>query len=395
MRPDLALIAIAACALAAGSAFTSQNEPAADMAASMLDAYDDDEPGAAIAIIRNGELIFSGAAGSRDLSSGAPLDARSQMRIASLSKAFVAVLVLKEAEAGRLDLDDPVRDYLPELAPAADGVTIRHLLQHTGGLPHHSLIFMNEEIVPHDPGPPAGFLFAPAGSRDGEFMPTNEDVVSLLAAHPEPRFAAGEDWEYSNTGYILLVQVLESVRQSPFRTIVRESLFDPLGMTDSGVFDEQRPRPQRLTYSYIVSESGFEERDYSPFNLLHGDGGLYASLDDLVRWRSAFTPGVLLSDTALATLAQPARLSDGTVVRDTPRGSGYGMGWFLTEADGQTAWIHGGGWAQFRHAIFAVPEAGVWVVYLSNRSDTQPYEAAEMLALCALDAARCDPPQPR
>ena len=309
------------------------------------------------------------------------------MRIASLTKQFVAIATLQLAERGAIALDDPVLKHLPELGAVGDGVTIRHLLNHTAGLPHHSLLFMNEGRVAIDEEN-NDWLFAPLGSRTDDYMPTNEDVIALLREFPQKRFPPGAKWEYSNAGYIVLAQMIEAATGTPFRDYARDKLFEPLGMRDSGVFDESRPDPPRRAKSYLVGPDGFEERDYSPFNLLHGDGGIYSTLDDLAKWRCAFEPGVLLTTKTLSVIGEPARLDNGERVTDTLRGEGYSMGWFLDTIAGTPIWIHGGGWAAFRHAIAYAPGAGVWAIVLTNRSDTAPYEmAAHLLETALTDAA--------
>ncbi len=352
------------------------------------------EPGALVAVMRRDKLLLQEAIGLAELETQKPLTANTQMRIASLSKQFVAVAVLQEMERGTLKLNDPISKFLPELADAASGVTVQQLLHHTSGLPHHSLLFMNEGLVPYNPGPPAGFLFAPAGSRVGDFMPTNEDVVRLLAEHPNPRFAPGTGWEYSNAGYILLVQILEAINNKPFRDLASERLFHPLGMYGTGVLDETRPGLDNMAHSYRVTKGGFEERDYSPFNLLHGDGGIFSTLNDLIRWRRAFKPGVLLRAESLALISANGRLADDVPISGTPRGNGYSMGWFTDTlaADQINAPIllHGGGWLNFRHAIYFAPDQDLWVVVLTNRSDTRPYETAEALMKVALEQSTAE-----
>ena len=258
-----------------------------EIALALKHQYPEDEPGVLVSVWHEDEEVLRVERGLADITQNRSLSGDSQMRIASLTKQFTAVAVMQLVEAGLVGLDDPVTEYLPDLAPAGDGVTIRHLLNHTSGLPHHTLVFMNEGRVPYDEEA-NDFLFAPAGTRKDDFMPTNEDVVGLLSEFPDPRFAPGSSWEYSNAGYVLLAQVIEAVAGEPYRDYLRGKLFKPLHMEDSGVFDETRPAPPRLTFSYRVLETGFEERDYSPFNLIHGDGGIYSTLYDLTKWRHAY-----------------------------------------------------------------------------------------------------------
>ena len=343
-----------------------------------LAAIGTDGPGLLIAVVSGDRVLGKGARGLADVSTRAALGDDSQMRIASLTKQFVAVALLQLVEQGRIGLDDPVSRYVPALSKAAAGATVRSLLNHTSGLADHGDLFINHERVAYDEDEPGGYLFAPAGSRPGEYMPTGADVIAILAEFPTQRFETGTRWEYSNSAYIVLAQIVESVSGQRFRDYARDHLFEPLGMSDSGVLDERRPTLDRPTASYVRVDDGFSERDYSPFNQLYGDGGIYSSLRDLIAWRRALPPDVLVSLESLEEIHRPARLSDGNVITDTPRGAGYGMGWFIDSIDGEPVYLHGG-WVGVRHAIYHAPVAGVWVVVLSNRADTHPYEIAERL----------------
>lgn len=356
----------------------------ADLKAQTLERYAEDEPGILVSVTQGETTILRFTRGLADLGTRRALTPASQMRIASLTKQFVAVAIMQLVEQGRLSLDDPLSKHMPELGALTKGVTLRHLLNHTSGFPHHSLLFMNGELVPYDEHARGGFLFVPEGSRDWDFMPTNEDVIRILAQHPEHRFAPGTDWEYNNAAYIVLVQIIEKLTGTPFREHIAEHIFKPLGMSDSGVFDETRPRLASPTSSYVRNQNIFTERDESPFNLLHGDGGIYSTLEDLVAWRKAWQPGALVSAASLEIMTQPARLDDGTRITRTPVGKGYGMGWFIDDIGGEPIVFHGGGWAAFRHAIYHAPGPDIWVVVLTNRSDSQPYELGRALLAAAL-----------
>ena len=352
-----------------------------EVAKKYLKDYSDQTPGALIAVYRSDTPLFVGHAGSARLSSDLKLDAHVPVRLASLSKQFIAVAIMLLVEDGKLSLDDPVTKHIPEFKAYPHKITVRQLLQHTSGLPRYFELFtQHKRIKPED-----GFGFAPAGSKKFEFVPTNQDVIDIIAEFPKPIFKPGTRWQYSNSAYIVLSEIAERASKQSLHEFMRNRVFKPMKMSSSWVVGDSNGDKSKSAYSYRVEKNKFHEGVDSAYNDLYGDGGIFASLDDLVKWRKVWQPGVVLTQQSLDTIIERAKLEDGTVIKETLFGTGYGMGWFVDDrSDGMTEWLHGGGWAHFRHAIHVIPEKQIWVVVLTNRSDTQPYTMAKELAEAAL-----------
>lgn len=346
------------------------------------------EPGMLLSVCRkNTQLLFK-SQGLANLESQQRLRPQTRLRIASLTKQFVAVGTMILVEEGKVELDRPIHDYLPRLQTLGDDITVRHLLNHTSGLPHHSLLFMNTERVAYDMKAPGGFLFAPLGSRPDEYMPANQDVLNILVEFPRLRFETGQKWEYNNAGYVILAQLIEKTSGLEFDKFLAKRVLSPLGMKNTGVARPLELQPNVLAKSYEKKDDRFIEKDYSPFNRIVGDGGLYSTLEDMTRWQNAWRAGKLLTQKSLDQIFAPARLDSGEQVSNVQRGKSYGMGWFIDEVDQTTYYYHGGGWANFRHAVLWSPSHEIWVVVLTNRFDTSPYEQAEALFKAALEAGK-------
>ncbi len=166
-----------------------------------------DSPGAAVMVIRDGEILHAAGYGYADLEHRVPITPQTAFRLASVSKQFTAMAVMILAERGQLAYDDPVVKYLPELARFGDQITLRHLLTHTGGLPDY-------------------YDALEAASTDS--MPDTEDAMEFLADWGEAGFPAGERYEYSNPGYEMLALVVERVSGQRFGQFVEENIFAPL-----------------------------------------------------------------------------------------------------------------------------------------------------------------------
>jgi CubicO group peptidase (beta-lactamase class C family) len=299
------------------------------------------QPGAAVMVIRDGEIVHQAGYGYANLEKQTPITADSAFRLASVSKQFTAMAIMVLAEDGALSVDDPVSRYLPELAPY-EGVTIRHMITHTSGLPeYYDLI----------------------DTRSG--MPTNADALAFLATMAEPVFVPGEQYEYSNPAYDMLAPLVESVSGQDFATFMRQRVFDPAGMQNSFIFDHSEPAiPHRVT-GYEPDGEGFRLNDHDPLNHIVGSGGMYSTLNDFFRWDRALYGENVVSRAAIDAAFTPSRLNNG-------ESTDYGFGWSIDDYIGHRRVRHGGSWIGFRTHIARYPDDGLSIVILSNRADFDP-----------------------
>jgi D-alanyl-D-alanine carboxypeptidase len=242
-------------------------------------------PGAA-AWIRDGDGSQQAASGLADLRTGRPMRADLHFRAGSITKSLVATVVLQLVAEGRLSLDDTVQRRLPGILPYADRITLRHLLNHTGG-------------VPDDWATVAQTLY---GSRQGRPRAwTPRELVALVADRP-PRFPAGTAWSYSNAGYILLGLVVEAATGHRLGQELARRVFTPLGLRDSMLPGNALgiPSPRSRGYSLPLGQHGqapsgplLDVTVQNP-SWAWAAGALLSSLDDLTRFFQALLGGRLL-----------------------------------------------------------------------------------------------------
>jgi CubicO group peptidase (beta-lactamase class C family) len=307
-----------------------------------------ESPGAAVMVIRDGQVLHAAGYGFADLERRDPITPQTNFELASVSKQFTAMAVMILAERGQLDLDDSMVTYLPELSRFGREITIRHLLTHTSGLPDYYDALEQEA----------------AGG-----MPDTEQAMRFLAGWGEPLFPAGERYEYSNPGYEMLALVVERVSGQPFGEFLRDSIFTPLGMTSTVVRDSSEPVIAHRARGYRRVDGGFELYDEHPLNHIVGSGSVYSSLNDLARWDRALDANVLVRRPTLEEAWTPVRLSGG---KPYP----YGFGWRIGSEDtlGRRV-FHSGGWLGFSTHVARYPERRVTVIVLANLEDFECEEA--------------------
>ncbi|WP_342315755.1 serine hydrolase domain-containing protein [Lysobacter sp. FW306-1B-D06B] len=313
--------------------------------------YDGPVPGASVLVLRDGDAVVRRTYGMADLEAGVAATPATHYRLASISKQFTATAVLLLAQDGRLGLDDPVRRWLPSLPAAADTVTIRHLLTHTSGLIDY------EDVM--DPADPRQVHDA--------------DVLRLLESQDRTYFAPGAGYRYSNSGYALLALIVERASGQRYAQFLRERIFLPLHMDDAVAFEAGISQVRDRAYGYSFVDGAWKRTDQSTTSAVLGDGGIYASIDDLAKWDAALYDGRLLPVETSRAAFTPATQTDDPDVQ-------YGFGWRIT---GETLW-HSGESIGFRNVIVRWPKRHLTVVVLTNRDDPEPYETAKKISALAM-----------
>lgn len=341
----------------------------------------DDTPGMAVMVIDHGQVVHRRAYGLADVAGGVPITTSTTFYIASVTKSFTALSVLMLAERGRLALDDPVSRYLPELARFGDAVTIRRLLAHTSGIPDY--FSADPEIYARwlglDPAivAQAIALLPPAPDTDpalyGDLLRAGRPVASLglaavLEAYGDLLFAPGDAAAYSNTGYDLLGGVIERVSGQRFDAFVRDNILVPLAMTQSFVL----PGAGRLADPDVAKGYGRKgdtlvPYEIPPWHVGTGSGDIFTTLDDLYRYDQALYGDSLVSQASLAEAFTPQKLNDGSDATD-PFGK-IGLGWLLSEIDGERAVFHPGLYYGFVSNFVRFVDRELTFIILSNRED--------------------------
>ncbi len=283
----------------------------------------------------NGEIVSKGAVGWRDPEDTLPLREDSIFELASVSKQFTAAAIMLLRKKGLLSLEDELAKFFPE--NPYQGITIRHLLNHTSGIPDHEVWIVK--------------------NFQGEnTIPNNDIVVRFLKECGEdPLFEPGEKFEYSNTAYCLLAEIIELVSGAKFEDFMREEVFEPAGMFSTRVCHIRKDGIQFENFArglvfenskYIVPDDSEECRYVIPLDGESGDGFVYTNIFDMYAWDKALREERLLNKEEQMMMFTPGKLNNG---KNGGWGGkdeiGYGFGWDIFH-DQKIGCIvsHGGDW---------------------------------------------------
>lgn len=311
----------------------------------LLDAFGSADPAVCVAVV-DGTSQMTGCRGLAEVEIGAQATAKTNFRLASVTKQFTATAVLLLVKDGKLRLDETVEEALPGVFPAsyAKTITVRHLLTHTSGLWDY------EDLIPQ--------------SVKGQFK--DAEAVKFSASHDTLYFAPGSKFQYSNTGYAALAEIVARASGMRFGEFLKKRIFEPLGMKDSVAHEEGITVVRNRAYGYWPEPGGggknYKRRDQSQTSAVLGDGGIYASLEDLLRWNEALDSARLLPRALLDESTRVTALTTGEPLR-------YGFGWFVEEHRGVARNWHSGETSGFRNAYQRFPGRKLAVIVLSNRND--------------------------
>ena len=315
-----------------------------------------DSPGGAVAVLRDGEPVLTRTFGMADLEAERPVAGDTPFYLASLAKPFTAACAVHASRAGKLDLDASVLEVFPELPESYRAATLRHCLHHRSGIPDVYDVAIGADL-------------------GAEAVRSNAAAVELLTRLPHLSFEPGERFLYSNSGYMLLAEALRRETGQDLAAYAREHLFEPSGMDDAAYIGGERLREPARAYGRAAS--GWAPRELSTG--MHGPGGLYASLDDLVKWA-----GEELHPDLLRAPEGPHH----------PRIGAYAAGWMLLRMGGQRVQRHFGGGFGYSADLIRFPELGVTVVALSNCAELDAADLAPELARLVLGERFVDEPGP-
>lgn len=309
--------------------------------------YDGAVPGASVLVVRDGRAVVRKGYGLADVDGNVKATPATNYRLASVTKQFTAAAILLLVQDGKLQLDDPLRKWLPSLPAVTDAITVRHLLTHTSGLIDY------EDVMPE--GLTEQLL--------------DRHVLRLLEQQPTTYFPSGSSYRYSNSGYALLALLVEQASGKTFATFLRERIFTPLDMTGSVAYENGISRVAQRAFGHSLKDGVWARTDQSLTSAVLGDGGIYSSIDDLAKWDAALYDDRLLRDDLRLLAFTPSTKTDDPDVQ-------YGFGWRIT---GDRLW-HSGETIGFRNVIVRDPKRRLTVVILTNRNEPPPYAKALEIA---------------
>ena len=339
------------------SAFTDIDKILSDYARSVH------APGAAWGIVIDGELAHQGTFGVRDVGTKAPVDADTVFRIASMTKSFTAMAILKLRDGGKISLDDPAERYVPEMKslryPTSDSprITIRHLLTHSEGFPEDN----------------------PWG--DQQLSESEEELSRMLRNGIPFSNAPGVAYEYSNYGFAILGRIVSRVSGQPYDEYVTANILKPLGMS-STTLHPSKVAPNRLAIGYRWEDEQWKEEPALPHGSFGAMGGMLTSIRDLSRYVGAFLDAWPPRDGAeagpigrasLREMQQAWRPSGMRVVLDKSTNAthltatSYGYGLSVTQTCQYRAMVaHSGGLPGYGSLMRWLPDYGVGIIAFGN-----------------------------
>jgi CubicO group peptidase (beta-lactamase class C family) len=319
-------------------------QPTVDQVDTLFERYlKPGSPGCALAVVKDGEIVYRQGYGLADLEHGVPILPTTVFNIGSTAKQFTAFAIALLEDEGQLSFDDDLRRYLPEMHDYPETITIRHLIHHTSGL---------RGTFPE--------LLALAEWRQSDAT-TTEDVYRLLTAQRELNFRPGDEFLYVNSNYTLLALICERVSGQPFATFCKDRIFDPLGMTRTVVNDfYMKIIPDCAGRYYEDGQGGWLNARLT--DSVIGPTNVYSTVEDLARWDENSYTGQVGGPAVVAQIHEPGRLNDGSEL-DYAFGLMVGpthrhRGWQVVEHGGE----HGG------HCSWMVrfPELHLSVIVLFN-----------------------------
>lgn len=317
--------------------------------------YKNAEPGIAIAIYKDDNTLFQKSYGVSDLISQEKLNNVSNFNICSLTKQFTAIAILQLAEKNLLRLDDKISKFFPDMnKKVADVVTVKELLSHNSGIADH-YDYTNTTNMKHA---------------------HNSDVYNAIKNVDSTYFTPGTKFRYSNTAYCLLALIIEKLSGMNYNDYMKEKIFMPAGMKNTIIWNENAKIKNEVTgYDFDSATNSFKVSgaDQHIFFSTEGDGGIYTSTDDYVKWFRALQSGKIFSK----NIIDKARSIEFTI--DKVNNVGYGFGWFIDSSSGLKKVYHSGDNGGFRTYSFTVPSLNYLIVIFSNRSDINLEELVQKI----------------
>ena len=382
VKPKL-IIAIVAL-LTLGTAARATAQPSEGLAAKKIDAVfsgvtSPDGPGLAVLVRKNGQPVFEGGYGVRDLRSKAKIDAHTNFRLASFTKQFTAMAIMLLVRDGKLRYDETLTKLFPDFPAYGKTITIRNLLNHTSGLPDYEDLMDAIEKT-------KGSIWRP------EKQIQDKEVLELLKNEKVGKFPPGTSWAYSNSGYVVLGLIVAKVSGKTYGEFLRTRMFAPLKMNHTSVFQEGENEVANRAFGHSKENDTLKETDQSATSATLGDGGVYSNLEDLAKWDDALRNHTLLSEKEFEPALTPMKLNDGSEPHwpaepnddnlHPGKPVSYGFGWFLDPHQEHKRMWHAGSTMGFRTVIERFTEGdGLTVIILCNRTDLEP----EKLALHVAD----------
>lgn len=316
-----------------------------------------DQPGGMVGIVKDGNIILSKAYGKANLDYDIASSENSVQDLGSMAMHMTAACILSLDSEGKLKLNDPIHKYLPDLPKYEAGkITIQNLLNHTGGVKDYIVLNVS-----------AGKPINANHNQDATYQ--------LIKRQKSLTIVPGSEYRYSSSGYVLLAQIVEKVSAQRFSEYISERFFEPFGMSNSFVYDDHTRIIRNRAIGYESENEQFKVDNSYNFNV-YGDGRIYSTLSDMLKWSIAIKKEQLGGRTLYDLLIQRGVLSDGTQMT-------YANGLEFTEVNGHTVFAHSGYFGAFSCMFIDFTDLDVSIITLTNNGDIsapgKAYDLAERI----------------
>ncbi len=337
MKPIFSQLCILIIAILIISSCGMTNEQKID---EYFEYYSGNVPGAAVMVIKEGEILFEKGYGLANIENGTKVTKKTNFRLASISKQFTAMSILILKEKGLLSFDNTLVDIFPAFPEYGNDITIKNLLQHTSGLIDY------ESLIPDT----------------ATIQVTDSDVLNMMYEVDSLYFEPGTKFQYSNTGYAVLAMIVEKFNGKSFPEFLNENIFSKLSMNNTVAFVDGVNKIPNRSFGYNKVGDDFEFSDQSLTSAVLGDGGIYTSLEDMYKWDQALYTDSLVSYATMEQAFTRGTLTGGETFD-------YGFGWRRDYFEGLDRIYHPGSTCGFRNIYQRYPSQKLSVLILTNRRE--------------------------
>lgn len=296
-------------------------------------------PGYAIAILNSDRLLFNRCEGLANLKTIEPITLNTAFRTASLTKQFTAMAIMILKERKLINFDYTIEQYLPIFPIYGKNITIRQLLTHISGIPDHEQA-LYKSIKPYQ-------------------EPSIYESLAILMRQKKLLFKSGDKFQYSDSGFVLLAIIIEKLSGMSYSDFLSQNIFAPLGMNNTIVVDETKPKINNRAKGYKLNKGIWEDNDYDPLNFIVGDEGIYSTINDLIIWKNAWQEDILISYKTLSEAMKSSILNDGATGR-------CGFSWFIENKKRSKIIYQTGTWVGFNNIMLTDVVNKKTVIVLSN-----------------------------
>lgn len=308
-------------------------------------------PGASVAVVKKEKIIYQKGIGFAHIEDKIEITPKTNFRLASITKQFTSMAVLILENNGKISLEDRLPKYFPELKHYAWDIKIKNVLQHTSGLIDYEHFVTDTNTV----------------------QLKDKDVLKILAAQDSTYFKPGTKHKYSNSGYAILALLVERVSGESFAKFLDIKIFKPLKMNNTVAYEKGISSVSNRAFGYTKTDTGFIFTDQSLTSAVLGDGGIYSSTLDLLKWNNEINSPTLLPKEKFDKIFEKGKTLDG-------ESFDYGFGWRLDPYKNYFRPYHTGGSKGFSNIYMKIPDLNLTIIVLMNLNDYNAKQYAERIA---------------